>query len=619
MNPWDANIRAVQDRYPGLAERLVPEREDDFYGAIRVEAAASGEPTMVIGGIHIHSPRDPVREGRRLAETLREDGALILLGFGLGYAAEAAAGKRPDRPMVVVERRPSVLRKALETRDLRGLLLSAPLIFVLGGEPEGVTGPLRLLETVPRGFPPQLLRNRGLIGIDEPWYSEVERHIHAWISKDAVNAATLRRFGKRWVRNLAANMEAIRDLPGISRLSGVLGDGDAPPPVFLAAAGPSLDETGPFLRAVRERCVVVAVDTSLGYLLKAGADPDFTVVVDPQYWNTRHLDRLAAPKTCLIAESAVYPSVLRHPFERVFLCASLFPLGRFIENRLDPKGTLGAGGSVATTAWDFARTLGAAAVWIAGLDLAFPGFKTHYRGALFEDRALAESGRFVPAETLSVRALRDGHPFKAPAAQGGTVLTDRRLSLYSAWFENRFRQYPAIQNLSLSASSLAIGGLRTGSMAELLALPPRRDEINRTLGAAFSAAADFFRPERREARAADYRAALGKLLEGLKYIRDLAGEAAVLAETGAARKKVSPAERERLLQKLDRAAGAVMDSEVKDVAGFLFPPAAELEAGSPSPDPLNRYLNLSAKTYRSLAEAAEYHLKVLGNKLKTGR
>jgi hypothetical protein len=568
---------------------------------------------MIIGGIHIHSPRDPAREGRRLAETLKGEGAVILLGFGLGYAAEAAAGRGSGRPVVIVERRPEVLRKALETRDLGKLLSGASLIFVLGGDPGGITGTLRLLENAPGNFPPELLRNRGLTGIDGPWYAEVEGHIRTWLSKDAVNAATLRRFGKRWVRNLAVNMEAIRDLPGISRLSGVLGGGD-PPPVFLAAAGPSLDETGPFLRDLRERCVVVAVDTALGYLLKAGADPDFTVVVDPQYWNARHLDRAPAPKTCLIAESAVYPSVLRHPFGRAFLCASLFPLGRFIENRLDPKGVLGAGGSVATTAWDFARVLGASAVWIAGLDLSFPGFKTHFKGALFEERALAESGRFVPAETRSVRALRDGRPFQAPAAQGGTVLTDRRLSLYSAWFENRFRQYPAVQNYGLSSSALAIAGLRRASVAELLALPPRRDEIDRILGPVFSAP-DFFRPEQKEARAAGYRAALEELLSGLARIRDVAGEAAALAETA----RGKPPAGQEILQKLDRAAQAVTDSEVKDVAGFLFPPASELEP--PSSDPLGRYLGLAAATYRSLAEAAEYHLTILKNAgtSRTGR
>jgi len=42
-------------------------------------------------------PRDPVREARRLAETLDAagQGPVVVMGFGLGYGAEAAAEKAP--------------------------------------------------------------------------------------------------------------------------------------------------------------------------------------------------------------------------------------------------------------------------------------------------------------------------------------------------------------------------------------------------------------------------------------------------------------------------------------------------------------------------------------------
>jgi hypothetical protein len=615
---WDNNLRIIRERYPGLAERLGKSSGGDFAEALRVEAAASGDPTLIIRDIHIHSPRDPVREGRRLAQTLRGGGPVIVLGFGLGYAAEAAAEKAEI--LVVVERRPELLRRALEIRDLRNWL-ERRLIFVLGGESGGVGGALELLEGP--GVSPEILRNRGLIGLDASWYAGVEEQIRTWVSRDDVNTATLRRFGKRWVRNLAINMEAIRDLPGISRLNGILAGTEIP--VFLAAAGPSLDASVPWLARIRERCVVVAVDTSLGRLLGAGVEPDFAVVVDPQYWNARHLDRCRAPRTSLIAESAVYPGVLRDflaggqgaAFRRAFLCSSLFPLGRFIENRLDPKGVLGAGGSVSTTAWDFARSLGSPFLWIAGLDLSFPGLKTHFSGALFEERALHRCCRFIPAETHSVRSLRDGLPFKAPAADGGQVLTDRRLSLYAAWFESHFRRYPEIQNRSLAASSLAIPGLPYAPVGELLALPPRRKEIDRLLENVFSSLEAAFSGDR-EKRAEQYRKARETLLEGLERIRSVAEKAALLAEQGEAACRGGRPAAASILRKLDNANRTITDSEVKDVAGFLFPPMAELEAAlkSPPSDPLRRHLELSAGLYRSLENAAAYHIRVLSNSLK---
>jgi hypothetical protein len=601
---WETNLRIIEAQYPGLAAELLQApktglREDE----IRIESAATGDPVMIIRGIHIYSLRDPAREGRRLAETLASslagEGPLIVLGFGLGYAAEAAAWTVPDRTVIVVERHPLILKKALECRDFTAFLTRYKIIFVLGNNGEALNHALRLLDT----GKPALIRNRALTGLDEEWYAGAEQRIKTWYFRDDVNTATLRRFGKRWVRNLALNRKAIRDLPGVSHLEGCL----ASIPVLLAAAGPSLDRIAPLLPELAERAVLVAVDTSLRFILSHGVDPDFTVVVDPQFWNARHLDRAGAAKTCLITESAVYPSVLREPFARTFLCSSLFPLGRFIEDRIERKGNLGAGGSVATTAWDFARTLGAGSIWIAGLDLSFPNLKTHFRGALFETRSLSASHRFNPIETFSVRTLREGQPFRAPSAAGGEVLTDKRLSLYSSWFENQFRLYPAIQNHSLSPDGLTIPGFPVSPVEELLALPPRRREIAGLLAQVYSRIdKEFNSPPEREARSIRYTSACSGLLRGLETLRTLAAESADMASKAAL-------PRDRLLKRLGDVNRLILESEVKDVAGFLFPPLAELEADLKTPEsaPYGRYLELSAKLYRSLAKTTEYHLNIL--------
>jgi hypothetical protein len=456
------------------------------------------------------------------------------------------------------------------------------------------------------------------MALDEEWFGRAEKQIEFHRSKDEVNRNTLKKFGKRWVRNLAANMEAIRDIPGVELLSSCL-----PPemPVLLAAAGPSLDEIAPLLPRLAERAVVVTVDTALRLLLRAGAPPDFVLAVDPQFWNTRHLDRAPAPASCFIAESAVYPAVMRHTFRRAFLCSSLFPLGKFIESRVDPKGALGTGGSVATTAWDFARVLGTESLWLAGLDLSFPSLKTHFKGASFEERALSLSGRLFPAETRSFHALRDGFPFSAPSLSGGAVLTDRRLSLYAAWFENRAGLYPRLKNRSFSVNGIAVPGFVPAKAEELLALPPRREEIDRLLAETFARAeAAFNSGEAAAARRARYEDARRDLLAGLEKIRALAEKAAALAEgardrekrRGSAGKGRVSEETARALDRLEAANREITESEVKNVAGFLFPSVGELEDGlKASPDSeAERHLELSARFYRALAETADYHLKV---------
>ena len=622
------NMALLDQHNPRLAEEL---KKAESACAIAgeeavIEIAASGVPTMVLRGLSVHSKRDPEREAERLVESETGQGAesdagseapAIVLGFGLGYAVSALAAKFPDRPIIVAEKRADILKKALEVRDLRSLLSRSNLAFVLGGGEsnrsggEGVLGAVSMFGSS-QGISPPIIRNRALTSLDEDWYSEVDGKIKTWFSKTDINRATLRRFGKRWVGNLSKNLEAVRDIPGISRLEGILAGKDIP--VFLAAAGPTLDNAGPLLDEIYKRCLIVAVDTSLRFLLGRGIEPDFVVSVDPQYWNFRHLDRTSALKTHLVAESAVYPPVLRHSFGGVFLCGSFFPLGRFLEDRLDPKGDLGAGGSVATSAWDFIRILGAGRVWIAGLDLSFPELKTHFRGALFEEKSHAESCRFAPAETWNFRALRGGQPFWAKSRDGGKVLTDKRLSLYASWFENRFSRFPALKNFCLNDGGLELKGLESGLIDELLALPERREEIDELLKKVFSAVKkDFYSDETVKNRTELHKNAVNSLIKGLKGIKNLAEEAALGAGLAASRNKqgrLEQRDQERALKTLDAANKTITESAFKEIAGFLFPDTKdwETEIALETKDPLTRHLEFSVRFYRALSEAAGYNL-----------
>ena len=624
---WETNSKILRERYPGLLEGIARESGDPAGEEIRIETAASGAPALSVGGLYVHSLRDPAREARRFAEAALKEarhaggspGPAVVLGFGLGYAAEAVAELAPEIPVIIAEKRNGLLRRAFELRDLSRLLSRPGVAIVPGGSGDGIIAALSHFEkTGGEKTVPFLLRNRALAELDGQWYRDAENRVRTWTMRDDVNTATLKKFGARWIRNLYRNMDSIRDLPGISRLEGLAARGGEnssgePLPVFLAAAGPGLDGAGPLLQEIRKRCVIVAVDTSLRFMLRNGIEPDFAIVVDPQFWNSRHLDRCPCRRARLVLESAAYPPVFRRPFGGAYLCGSLFPLGIFIEKRVDPKGALGAGGSVATTAWDFSRILGAEKIWIAGLDLAYPGLRTHYHGALFEEKALAESGRLKPAETWQFQALRGGLPFSAPSAAGGTVLTDRRLSLYAAWFENRFRQFPGIANYSLlpglkaagaraAFSGLAIAGLEPAGEEDLLALPPRRDEIDRRLDAAFSRAEeDFSRPEEKRLRGERYKNAVAELRSGLDKIKAACKKGESIASR-AMLQNLSPKEQEKTLSALDEINGFIAGSEVREIAGFLFSPqnteAENAEAG------FTAYMRSSALLYRSLSEAA---------------
>jgi hypothetical protein len=633
VSVWEKNAEVLKSQYPGLLEDITGEEEgiEDTAALapedIQIITASSGDPSLCVKGINIHSGRDPSREALRLAQTTTGNGPVVILGFGLGYSATAAAQAfEKGRPLIIVEKHRKILVKALETRDMSDFLSNNRIIFVIGCTGEGITNALSIADgfiSAGERTEPAVIRNRALIDLDKEWYGVVEEKLRTWAMRDDVNSATLKRFGRRWVRNLSRNMSAIRDYAGISRFAGLAAgftasaaagetENAAPDiPVFLAAAGPSLDKVRPFLQEIRKRCVTVAVDTSFRFFTDNGIQPDFVLVVDPQFWNSRHLDRCPCAHTALIAESAVYPPVLRLPFKNIFLCGSLFPLGSFVEKRVDPKGALGAGGSVSTTAWDFARTLGSKEIWIAGLDLAFPDLKTHFRGAVFEVRSNTASTRFSPAETWVVRALRDGYPFKAPCAQGGQVLTDRRLSLYAAWFENRFRQHPETRNFAVFQDGLAIAGIQAATAETLLSLPERRAEIDKKLQAAFSQIdKDFNNPEEKQKRADRYAKAVSALIGGLEEVRNAAKKGAGIAQQ-ALKSKIDSGKQNKILKELDELMRRVTDSEVKEAAGFLFPAENKNESEGAAGDSFRAYLESTNKLFSSLAQTVEFNLENL--------
>ena len=140
-----------------------------------------------------------------------------------------------------------------------------------------------------------------------------------------VNLNTLRRFGRLWVRNLLANLPLFLRAAGTRELEGLF----AGMPALLLAAGPSLEPVLAVLPALAERLVLVAVDTSYRLCRQAGVKPDLLVTVDPQYWNSRHLDWAELEGILLASEPSVHPRTFHRPrLPNLYFMSSFSPSAR---------------------------------------------------------------------------------------------------------------------------------------------------------------------------------------------------------------------------------------------------------------------------------------------------
>ncbi len=598
MSVLEANLAALRAVHPGLEEAV-----GRAPGDVRVAKTPSGHPTAFHRDASIHSRYDPVREASAIvsADPIDSASAVIILGFGLGYVAEEVQRRRPGVPLLVVEPDAAFLRAAMEARDLRAALGSPSTRLFLSSNPADIS---RELESLPMGSP-KILRLRPVTDRNPAFFKAVEQLIGSFQLRRDININTLGRFGRLWVRNLARNIRLFADSPGILPFEGFFKD----IPALMLAGGPSLDEITPVLGELWKRLLVVSVDTPLRPCLSAGVKPDFVVMVDPQYWATRYLDWTGEYDGILVAEPSTHPRSLRHPSRLHLFGGSLFPLGEHLESLIGGKGKLGAGGSVSTSAWDLCRHLGARPIYAAGLDLGFPGMRTHCRGAFFEEGWFSTQNRLDPPETRSFAYLRDIGLFPMPSNNGLPTPTDRRMILYKWWFENQLSQRPDSPTFSLSGRSVAVDGMSKADVEEVLTLPVIRPEIEerkRRLRGAAEASAD----SRRKASSV-LDAALQGLVADLEELGSTAKRALGLTHE-LARAVSGGKSASSLITRLDALDRRILELSTRNIAGFLMQGTIQkITGGAKEGTGGNAAIESSTEMYGGIVESARFHCDIL--------
>lgn len=436
--------------------------------------ADSSKQTAKYNNQFLHSAYNPEREAEKLLQSElsknQSGDVLVFYGFGLGYLPLEAARKYKNKTLVLVEPSVEWLSLAFSSLDFSEIFLQNNLIFCIEANIQGV---LKLLENL--GLKNCVfIKNPIFQEHNKKYFQDLESLIQRNIQKDSINTRTLKVFSKLWFSNMSKNLFQLAEKEGISVFENKATD----LPAILIGAGPSLDRILPYINEIKKRCLIICVDTALRSLLHYNVEPHFVVVTDPQYWNVRHLDRLTAKNTYLITELAAYPSVFRFSCKKTFLCSSMFPFGQYLEKRTDYKGKLGTGGSVASSAWDFARYVGCKTIFLAGLDLGFPKKRTHTQNSTFEQNVFTQCNKTQSSENSHVKALYGANTFYKTDYEGKPVLTDNRMSMYAWWFESKISQYSNIDVLTITPESLSIPGVKISSLENLLLLPKVEQKLD---------------------------------------------------------------------------------------------------------------------------------------------
>jgi len=600
MNYQEANLKSIFKNNPNLEQsfkqNLVPLRE------LIIENTPSGYPTAKLNSNYIHSRYNPKKEAEEIIKKNTPAGisCAFILGFGLGYLTEVFLQSFPGIPLIVIEPDISFFKEALSSRNMDHFLSNDSLTIFLGGKPQEIAA--MLPENLPASAV-QIYRLRAVFLKDRQYYRETEAVIKAFISRKEINANTLKRFGKLWVKNLIRNIHLFSQYPGVS----VLEDLFSKLPVIIVAAGPSTDKTLPLISALAERAIIIAVDTALKPVTEFGLEPDFIIIVDPQYWNTKYLEWVNLQKSFFIAEPATNPRIFRLLNINGFFSGSLFPLGKYFESVIGEKGTLGAGGSVTTTAWDFARFLGCSPIYLAGMDLGFPAVQTHCKNTALENIWYSASLREKPAELYSFLSLNSASPFYDYSFNGNKILTDRRMFIYKNWFENKFLEYGETATFILTKEGLKLKNIETIEPEQLLKLPVIRDTINKKLTIIRKT---YFQYREKSGKEKQLYHAIENLEKDLTAIEKLAEEgiSRTLELKSAVNKRRGI---KNILDELNRIDSLILSLNSRDIAGFLLQNIVDDINRAGLSIKTDKILDNSLLLYRQLMKSSQYHRKLL--------
>lgn len=226
---------------------------------------------------------------------------------------------------------------------------------------------------------------------------------------------------------------------------------------ILVSAGPSLDKNVHLLEKVKNKAFIMAVDTAIKPVLKAGVTPDLTITVDshkPKELFMLDDQYLDIPMIVCLQSNADVLEKYRgkrfysYNFDKSFY--NIYQKEDYMEICLD------SGGSVANDAFSFLVKCGFKNIIFIGQDLAYSNTKTH-------------AGNAYDKEDVIKFEKSDRH-FLIEDIYGNSVYTEENMNLYRKWFEKNILNYKDINFVDATEGGAKIEGTKIMNFSEAIDL-----------------------------------------------------------------------------------------------------------------------------------------------------
>tara|TARA_B100000614_G_scaffold261479_1_gene291214 strand:- start:402 stop:2846 length:2445 start_codon:yes stop_codon:yes gene_type:complete len=384
---WGKNLVLLEKNHPQL-HRLVIETKIKDIG--EVVPTPSGKPTLKLKDPDtpfVYDTKDPVGQLKRTLPMLTKDEkwyktVCIFTGMGLGYVQQVILEMLPTIfRMIIIEPSIDLFILAMRHVDLSPLL-SADKVHILAGDinweefdaiinDKSFETSFYLSDMTPLfEWRPEL-------------YSGAKNKAVAYATRSVSSMGVLSHFGERLFKNRLANLTQLKDANLLDDLSGAFKG----KPAVVVSAGPSLGQSIPVIKSIREKVLMIAVDSAVIPLLTRGIVPDLVATLDFRNLNSEKLspDLLGDAKFSLVANiSSSVLTAKRLDLNHLFFSFQENDTQAWLMDTLGVKNKITPVNTVASMALNVAQMTGADPIVLVGYDFALTSKDTdHAKGAVF--------------------------------------------------------------------------------------------------------------------------------------------------------------------------------------------------------------------------------------------
>lgn len=233
-------------------------------------------------------------------------------------------------------------------------------------------------------------------------------------------------------------------------------------PAIICGAGPSLEQSIPYIKDLKDKAVIFAGGTAMNALNAAGMRPHFGAGIDPHIDQYYRILANTAYEVPYFYRNRIHPEALRGIHgEKLFISgAGGYLLPTWIENLLGIEGEeTEEGHSVVGFSTALATAMGCNPIIIVGMDLAYTDNKSYSKG--IQNHPIHQKRHFFRTKNEEENLL--------PAADinGNTVLTTAKWMMESQWFSQFSARHPGALILNSTGGGIGLNQIMNAPLPEI--------------------------------------------------------------------------------------------------------------------------------------------------------